>query len=144
MYGYDIFAYNKWANVQLFNACRNLSEEQLDFHLPGASGPVRELLVHLVGGQQSQILRAQGRQHEDELTRQSEWPGMDMLHRDLHTVLFSLALSALIQLFLAPVTIALLLPVRRTREISWARRGLGHLGRPGRPGCRGSHGREVN
>ena len=65
MDGYDLFAYNKWANLELFQACRHFTDEQLDLHLPGASGSVRELLVHLVGGQQSQILRTQGRQHED-------------------------------------------------------------------------------
>lgn len=79
MFNYDIFAYNKWANLELFNACRNLSDGQLDYYLPGASGPLRELLIHLVGGQQSQILRTQGRQQEDELTRESEWPGMELL-----------------------------------------------------------------
>lgn len=81
MFGYDIFTYNKWANLELFHACRRLTDDQLDFHLPGASGPIRELLVHIVGGQQSQILRTQGRQHEDELTRKSEWPGLDALMR---------------------------------------------------------------
>lgn len=79
MYGSDIFVYNKWANLELFNACRKLTEEQLDFHLPGASGSVRELLVHLVSGQQTLILRTKGRQHEGELTRASVWPGLELL-----------------------------------------------------------------
>ncbi len=75
----DFFAYNKWANLELFNTCRKLTDEQLDLQLLGASGSVRELLVHIVGGQQSQILRTKGRQHEGELTRQSEWPGWETL-----------------------------------------------------------------
>ena len=79
MYCYDIFVYNKWANLELYNACRKLTEEQLNFQLPGASGSVRELLVHLVGGQQTQILRTKGRQHEGELTRASAWPGLETL-----------------------------------------------------------------
>jgi uncharacterized damage-inducible protein DinB len=79
MYGYDLFAYNKWANLELFDACRRLTEGQLDLRLPGASGSVRELLVHLAGGQQTQILRTKGRQHEGELTRESEWPGLETL-----------------------------------------------------------------
>jgi uncharacterized damage-inducible protein DinB len=79
MYGYDIFAYNKWANLELFNACRSLTEEQLNFQLPGTSGSVRELLVHIVGGQQTQILRTKGRQHEGELSRASAWPGLETL-----------------------------------------------------------------
>src|SRR5688572_1115805 len=79
MEDYDLFRYNRWANRALFNACRNLTDEQLDFHLPGASGPVRELLMHLAGGQQTQILRTMGRQHEGELSRASAWPGLETL-----------------------------------------------------------------
>lgn len=58
-----------------------LTDEQLDARLPACSGPVRELLVHLVGGQQTFALRTQGRQHEKELSRASDWPGFDELLR---------------------------------------------------------------
>jgi uncharacterized damage-inducible protein DinB len=73
----EMFRYNAWANKVLFEACRSLSDEQLDTHAPGTSGSVRELLMHIAGGQQTLILRTKGRQHEGELARWSEWPGMD-------------------------------------------------------------------
>lgn len=75
----ELFRYNKWANLTLLRACRMLSGQQLDASAPGASGSVRELLVHIVGGQQTFILRTKGRQHEGELSRSSAWPGLDRL-----------------------------------------------------------------
>jgi hypothetical protein len=35
--------------------------------------------VHVVGGQQTLVLRTMGRQHEGELNRSSEWPGFEAL-----------------------------------------------------------------
>jgi uncharacterized damage-inducible protein DinB len=75
----EMFRYNKWANLTLLQACRVLTDQQLDASAPGASGAVRELLVHIVGGQQTFILRTKGRQHEGELNRSSAWPGLDRL-----------------------------------------------------------------
>jgi uncharacterized damage-inducible protein DinB len=71
--------YNKWANTALLEACGALSDEQLDARLEGASGSVRVLLLHIVGGQQTFVLRTKGRQHEGELSRRSEWPGFETL-----------------------------------------------------------------
>jgi uncharacterized damage-inducible protein DinB len=70
----EMFRYNAWANRQLFEACRSLTDAQLDFHGSGISGSVRELLMHIAGGQQTDILRTKGRQHEGELARSSQWP----------------------------------------------------------------------
>lgn len=72
--------YNAWATNTLVNFCRALTDEQLDARAPGASGSVRELLVHLVGAQQTNILRTKGRHNEGELARWSAWPGFDVLH----------------------------------------------------------------
>ena len=74
-----VFRYNRWANLRLIDACRGLTAEQLDARAPGTSGSIRELLTHLVGAQQTFILRTKGRQHEGELGRDSAWPGFDML-----------------------------------------------------------------
>ena len=71
--------YNRWANEQLFAFCRDLPDEQLDARGAGASGTVRTLLVHIAGGQQTFVLRTQGRQHEGELNRASAWPGFEAL-----------------------------------------------------------------
>jgi uncharacterized damage-inducible protein DinB len=75
----EMLRYNKWANLALFEACRALTDEQLDAQAPGASGSVRVLLTHIAGGQQTFVKRTQGRQHEGELSRSSPWPGFDML-----------------------------------------------------------------
>lgn len=75
----EALRYNAWANRELFEACRALTDEQLDTHVRGTSGPVRELLLHIAGGQQTFVLRTRGRQHEDELNRGSIWPGFDRL-----------------------------------------------------------------
>jgi uncharacterized damage-inducible protein DinB len=75
----EMMRYNLWANETLFAACRSLTDEQLDHQLSVTSGATRELLIHIVGGQQTYVLRTKGRQHEGELNRNSAWPGMDVL-----------------------------------------------------------------
>jgi uncharacterized damage-inducible protein DinB len=75
----SMLRYNKWATATLLNACQSLSDEQLDSTPPGCSGSIRVLLMHLVGGQQTFVLRTMGRQHEGELSRSSGWPGFDEL-----------------------------------------------------------------
>ncbi|HYK98327.1 MAG TPA: DinB family protein [Candidatus Acidoferrales bacterium] len=75
----DVFRYNRWANLALLDACAALTTEQLDARVPGTTRTIRELLVHLVGGQQNFIQRTQGRQHEGVL---SAWPGLAAL-RDI-------------------------------------------------------------
>jgi len=74
-----MFRYDHWANARLLESCRLLTEAQLDARPPGISGTVAELLMHIVGGEATSILRTMGRQHEGELNRQSEWPGLDGL-----------------------------------------------------------------
>ena len=75
----EMLRYNRWATAQLLEACRPLSVEQLAHRFPQASGSLKELLLHLVGGQQTFALRTRGRQHEGEFTRTSAWPGIDAL-----------------------------------------------------------------
>jgi uncharacterized damage-inducible protein DinB len=75
----EILRYNAWATRELIEACRTLDDALLDARPAGISGTVRELLVHLVGGQQTQVLRTKGRQHEGELSRTSAWPGWNQL-----------------------------------------------------------------
>jgi uncharacterized damage-inducible protein DinB len=77
----EILRYNRWANDTLLDACRSLTDQQLDAVTPGTSGTVRVLLMHIVGGQQTFVLRTRGRQHEGELHRESTWPGWDQLLR---------------------------------------------------------------
>lgn len=77
----EMMRYNAWANRTLLDACRELTNEQLDARLPVTSGSTRELLIHIVGGQQTFALRTKGRQHEGELHRGSAWPGMAEISR---------------------------------------------------------------
>lgn len=77
----NMLRYERWATLRMLDACRGLTDEQLDSRHPWTSGTVRELLVHLVGGQQTFALRTKGRQHEGELNRASAWPGFDVLIR---------------------------------------------------------------
>ncbi len=77
-----MFRYSKWATLTLIEACRALTDEQLDVRVPGISGSVRVLLTHIVGAQQTFVLRTAGRQHEGELSRGSQWPGFDALLAD--------------------------------------------------------------
>ncbi|HZQ37988.1 MAG TPA: DinB family protein [Dehalococcoidia bacterium] len=75
----QMFRYNRWANLTLLDACRTLDAGHLATRMPGGSGTVGEVLLHLVGGQQTFVLRTQGRQHEGELNRSSAWPGWERL-----------------------------------------------------------------
>ena len=77
----EMFRYNAWANRELFGACRSLTDAQLDLRIQGISGSVRELLLHIAGGQQTFVLRTKGRQHEGELERHSDWPGIETVIR---------------------------------------------------------------
>src|SRR5947209_11739579 len=75
----EMFRYNRWANLRLIDACQALTDDQLASNAPGASGSIGELLTHLVGGQQTFVLRTKGRQHQGELGRRSEWPGIAII-----------------------------------------------------------------
>jgi uncharacterized damage-inducible protein DinB len=75
----EMLRYNKWANQTLLEACRSLGDAELSVVMPGTSGSTRELLVHIVGAEQTYVLRTRGRQHEGELNRGSAWPGIDDL-----------------------------------------------------------------
>ena len=76
----DCLRYNRWANLELFEACRGLTDDQLDARVTGASRSVRELLQHIAGSELTFVLRTKGRQHEGE-SRHIEpgWPGLDRL-----------------------------------------------------------------
>jgi uncharacterized damage-inducible protein DinB len=60
----DCVRYNRWANLRLIDACRALTDEQLDTRATQSSRSVRELLQHVVGSSR----------HVEE-----KWPGIEML-----------------------------------------------------------------
>jgi len=73
----SMLRYNAWATETLINGCRGLSDAQLDADaVPGASGTIRHMLVHLVGSQEVQVFRTEG------VMRPSvrwDWEGWDTL-----------------------------------------------------------------
>ena len=57
-----LFEHNRWANLQIIQACSALSDEQLDAEPQSVTkGTIRRTLVHLVSSQQS-YLRTRARQ----------------------------------------------------------------------------------
>jgi uncharacterized damage-inducible protein DinB len=75
----DCLRYNRWANLTLIDACRGLTEEQLDARAGHSSRAVRDLLTHIVGSELTLALRTKGRQHEGESQRVDTWPGFEVL-----------------------------------------------------------------
>jgi len=77
----DCLRYNRWANLILIDACRQLTAEQLDTRAMHSSRSVRELLSHLVGSELTFVLRTKGRQHEGESRHVDTWPGFEVLRK---------------------------------------------------------------
>jgi uncharacterized damage-inducible protein DinB len=77
----DCLRYNRWANLILIDACRGLTEEQLDTRARQSSRSVRELLSHIVGSELTFVLRTKGRQHEGESRQVDTWPGFEVLRK---------------------------------------------------------------
>src|SRR5713226_8404674 len=75
----DCLRYNRWANLILIDACRGLTEEQLDTRASQSSRSVRDLLSHIVGSELTFVLRTKGRQHEGESRHVDTWPGFEVL-----------------------------------------------------------------
>lgn len=75
----DCLRYNRWANISLIDACRGLTEEQLDTRARQSSRAVRDVLSHIVGSELTFALRTKGRQHEGESRHVDTWPGFEVL-----------------------------------------------------------------
>jgi uncharacterized damage-inducible protein DinB len=45
------FAHNTWATVQILDACRGLSTEELQTNVPGTRGPIIDTLRHIVSAE---------------------------------------------------------------------------------------------
>jgi uncharacterized damage-inducible protein DinB len=101
----DCLRYNRWANLRLIDACRGLSDVQLDARVTPSSRSVRELLSHVVGSELTFALRTEGRQHEGESRHVDTWPGFEVLREvaassgdDLITIASSLDQNQLVGL----------------------------------------------
>lgn len=71
----EMLRYNAWANGALFEACRTLDDNQLATRIPGTAGSIRELLAHIVAGQETLVARAKGGQQSS----RGDWRGFAAL-----------------------------------------------------------------
>jgi uncharacterized damage-inducible protein DinB len=73
----NVLRYNAWATETLLAACLSLSDAQLDAPaIPGASGTIRQLLIHLVTAQETNALRTEGVMRP---VLNQDWPGWESL-----------------------------------------------------------------
>ncbi|MDX1449424.1 MAG: DinB family protein [Acidimicrobiia bacterium] len=73
----DFFRQNEWANLALIDACRGLSDEQLDTSVEGVYGSIRATLQHIVSSETSYATRLGG--DVPKLRWDDPWPGFDRL-----------------------------------------------------------------
>lgn len=74
----DIYRQNEWANLALINACRGLTEEQLDATSSGTYGSIRDTLRHIVSSETGYAFRP-GDVDIDPIAPGEPWPGFDRL-----------------------------------------------------------------
>lgn len=75
----DFYRQNEWANLQLIEVRRALTDEQLDATAPGAFGSIRETLTHLVGAEAGNVSRLGATPRRALQSRGAAWPGFDVL-----------------------------------------------------------------
>lgn len=73
----DFFRQNEWANLRLIDACRPLTDEQLDATVEGVYGSIRATLQHIVASETSYATRLGG--DVPKLKWDDPWPGFDRL-----------------------------------------------------------------
>lgn len=72
--------YNAWAMNALIEACRELTDTHLDAPpIPGATGTVREMILHACGGQEVFAWRASGQGIRPDRDDYAEWRGWQWL-----------------------------------------------------------------
>jgi uncharacterized damage-inducible protein DinB len=49
------FAHHVWATLRLIDSCVDLSAEELETNVPGTRGPMLETILHVVGGDASDL-----------------------------------------------------------------------------------------
>ncbi|HSM02794.1 MAG TPA: DinB family protein [Acidimicrobiia bacterium] len=73
----DFFRQNEWANLRLIDACRALTDEQLDATVEGVYGSIRATLQHIISSETSYATRLGG--DVPKLKWDDPWPGFDRL-----------------------------------------------------------------
>ena len=75
----ELFRHNRWANEQLLEACRNLSEAQRAATAVGTYGELGYTLVHIVRGESFYLKVLTGWEPPVRWEIPGPWPGMDTL-----------------------------------------------------------------
>ncbi len=76
----QLFRHNLWANLRLFDACRFLSDEQLDAEAPeGVYGTIRSTLNHVVINEERYLSALRGEPLEDGDGSPEAIPSLDEL-----------------------------------------------------------------
>jgi uncharacterized damage-inducible protein DinB len=73
----DALLYNKWANLELLDACKGLSQEQLQLTAPGAYGTIGATFVHMLAAEQRYVRRLAG--VPPALSEKDDFPGIEAL-----------------------------------------------------------------
>ena len=69
----EAFAYNKWANLTLLEACAGLTDEQWQLTTTGTYGTLAATFQHIAAGEDGYVARLVGR--ERAFTRDTPFPG---------------------------------------------------------------------
>jgi|SRR5581483_12421403 len=77
----DFFKYNLWANLQLLDACAQLSDAQLDTTMIGTFGSVRETLMHMLTAEEGYARTLTGKIPTPPLEDFPHFPDFDELRR---------------------------------------------------------------
>jgi uncharacterized damage-inducible protein DinB len=90
----DFVRHNEWANMALIDACRSLTEEQLDATSAGTFGSIRSTLHHIVSAEGGYATRL-GHEPSPKLAGDAPWPGLDGLVEMVRAAADALAVASL-------------------------------------------------
>jgi uncharacterized damage-inducible protein DinB len=74
----ELIRYNNWANAQVFEACQDLTTEQLAATTPGAYGNIRDTLMHMIWAEADYIGRLTGDQPYPSFKRDDPYTVADL------------------------------------------------------------------
>lgn len=92
----NIYAHNRWANLALLDACKDLTEQQLEAGAEGTYGTLRDTLHHLVSAESRYVWRMQGSVPPAPPGENGGFPGFDELRKQAEVsgdALIGLAIS---------------------------------------------------
>ena len=92
----DFIRQNEWANLAVIDACRGLTDEQLDFTSEGLFGSIRATLGHIVSAETyyAQLLGQEATVWDDEDDPWPDWDGLADLVRGASDALVAAAAVA--------------------------------------------------